>query len=451
MPEAAAAEALTVEAPSTALIDAAAAEVKRRFAGADCTALYYHNFEHTLQVAKAAELISVLLDLTGEEREDLRLAAWWHDCGMLTEPGNGHEEVSAEMARAWLEEQGHPPERIARVKRLINATRIPHQPTDLLEEAIRDADLSNLGRPEYLDRLENLRREWQTRQDANADLSDDVKWYEENIAFVSGHQYLTSAANKLYGEQKRQNLERLEKKLKKTEKKLKKKAKKAKKKAKKKAEKRGKTAIQSEKSAQVMLKTTLRNNIDLTSIADGKANIMLSISSVILSIGLPVIATYIPQFTYLVVPAGVLLLTCVLTITYATLATRPVYTEGKTKLSDLKSGKTNLFFFGNYYNMGLGDYKEAMDAVLDDQEVLDNSILNDLYWLGVALGHKFNRLRICYGIFLTGMIVSALSFVVAFYFSGPLAESEIVPVGVFSPPADSLGVESSNTALPGPL
>ena len=413
------------------LIDLSAAEVKRRFAGADCTALHYHNLEHTEQVAKAAELIGALLELTDEEREDLRIAAWWHDCGMLTQPGNGHEAVSADMAREFLSEQNVPAHRIERVARLIKATQITHQPQDLLEEAIRDADLSNLGRPEYLDRLDNLRREWQARADGERDLSDDLQWYEENIAFVSGHQYLTAAANKLYGEQKLHNLVKLEKKLKKVNKKLKK--------ARKKAKKSGsKTAIQSEKSAQMMLKTTLRNNIDLTSIADGKANIMLSISSVIISLGMPLLAAYIPQFTYLVIPAGVLLLTCILTIVYATLATRPVYTEGKTKIEDLKTGKTNLFFFGNYYNMKIGDYKEAMSKVLADQEVLDSSVMNDLYWLGVALGHKFNRLRICYGIFLTGMILSSVAFVVAFYFSGPLSESAVIPAGVFSPPIDTL-------------
>ena len=431
-------ETVATETAPSDPIDMSAAEVKRLFAGADCTALHYHNFEHTQQVAKAADLIGAVLDLSEEELNDLRIASWWHDVGMLQVPGSGHEEAGAAAAFKFLSDLGLPPHRIERIQRLVLATRLTHQPTDLLEQAIRDADLSNLGRPEYLDRLESLRREWQARQDGGRDLSDDVQWYEENIAFVSAHQYLTSAANKLYGEQKLHNLERLEKKLKKVNKKIKKKAKKA---AKKKAKAKGKsekTVIQSEKSAQVMLKTTLRNNIDLTSIADGKANIMLSISSVIISLGMPLLAAYIPQFTYLVVPAGVLLLTCILTIIYATLATRPVYTEGKTKLEDLKSGSTNLFFFGNYYNMKMGEYKVAMKQVLNDQEVLDSSILNDLYWLGVALGKKFNRLRICYGIFLVGMILSALSFVFAFYFSGPLSESAIVPAGVFSPPLDSL-------------
>ena len=423
-------ETILIDEPQTKLVDLSSAEVQRKFAAADCTSLYYHNLEHTKQVVKAAELIGNIMGFSEEEREDLHIAAWWHDAGMLVRPGKGHEEEGAAEARAFLEGLDLPERRIERIQRLILATQVSHTPTTDLERAMRDADLSNLGRPEYRDRLENLRREWQLRPDSKRDLSDDVEWYEENIAFVAGHQYLTGAANKLYGEQKQNNLDRLNKKLKKIKKKARKKAKKA--------SGSDKTAIQSEKSAQMMLKTTLRNNIDLTSIADGKANIMLSISAMIISLGMPLLAAYIPQFTYLVIPAGVLLITCVLTIVYATLATRPVKTSGVTPLTELSTGKSNLFFFGNYYNMKMADYKEAMVKVLGNQEILDNSVMNDMYWLGVALGQKFNRLRICYGIFLVGMVLSVLAFVLAFYFSGPLSESQIVPAGVFVPPIDSL-------------
>ncbi len=423
-------ETTLIEDQGTYLIDLSSAEVQRRFAAADCTSLYYHNLEHTEQVVKAAGLIGNVMDLSEEDLEDLRIAAWWHDAGMLDRPGKGHEVKGAEEVRDFLRTQDVSEERIAKIESLILATQVSYAPSTPLQRAMRDADLSNLGRPEYLDRLENLRREWQMRPDSKRELDDDVEWYEENIAFVAGHQYLTGAANKLYGEQKQLNLDRLHKKLKKVKKKMRKKARKA--------SGSDKTAIQSEKSAQMMLKTTLRNNIDLTSIADGKANIMLSISAMIISLGMPLLAAYIPQFTYLIIPAAVLLITCVLTIVYATLATRPVKTSGVTELKTIGNGKSNLFFFGNYYNMKMADYKEAMTEVLANQEILDNSVMNDMYWLGVALGHKFNRLRICYGVFLVGIVLTVIAFVLAFYFSGPLSESQIMPEGVFVPPIDSL-------------
>ena len=422
----------SLDTNTATLLGPSAEEVTRRFADHDCATLPYHNLAHTEDVVGAAELIAQVEQFGPEEREDLVLAAWWHDVGMLTTPGRGHEQDSVEELTAFLRAQGVPAERIARIARLVLATRLAHDPADPLERAIRDADLSSLGRPDYRKRLDRLREEWQDRPDSRRDLSDEVAWLEENIAFLKGHTYLTAAGERLFGEQKEANLETLERRLTKRLKKRRKKKAKAKAKG-------SKTAIQSEKSAQMMLKTTLRNNIDLTSIADGKANIMLSISAMIISIGMPVLAAYIPQFTYLVFPAGVLLLTCVLTIVFATLATRPVETSGVTALDSLHDGKSNLFFFGNYYRMPIDKYKTGMKEVLATQELLDSSVLNDMYYLGVALGQKFNRLRVCYGIFLIGMVLSALAFVLAFYFSGPLSEAQIMPDTIMLPPGvDSL-------------
>jgi len=402
------------------------AEVARRFQEREDTHLLYHTLSHTREVAEAADRIACLSNFEPDDHEVLLVAAWWHDVGMLGcgDDPSSHEADSARQAREFLSEQGYSSERIDLVEQLILATNMGHTPSTELEKAIRDADLSGLGRPEYRERLKSLRKEWDAQGRLKAE--DRVEWLEQNKAFFESHTYLTPAAERLYGNQKNLNKDIIEKR-------LKKRIKKKKKKAKKKGKSSSKTAIQSEKSAQMMLKTTLRNNIDLTSIADGKANIMLSINAAILTLGMPILAAYIPEFHYLVVPGGVLLITCVLAITYATLATRPVKTSGKTEMSKLGDGSTNLFFFGNYYNMPLPKYKEGLREVLSDQETLDESVMNDLYWLGVALGEKFNRLRICYFIFLVGMLLTALSFVVSFYWSGPLNDAVNIPDTIMTP------------------
>ncbi len=425
------AETLKPDVRLSPIVVASQAEVEKRFRELDGSNLLYHSYDHTKDVVEAADRIALFSNFTAEDHETLLLAAWWHDIGMLSCDDNpiGHEEVSAEAAMDFLQQQGYPEHRMELVRSLIMATDIRYKPQTELEKAMRDADLSGLGRPDYRSRLKKLRKEWDNQ--GRLHVADRIQWLEENIAFFDSHTYLTPAAERLYGNQKLRNKDILEERLAKRIKKKKKKEKKKKKKS-------SKTAIQSEKSAQMMLKTTLRNNIDLTSIADGKANIMLSINAAILTLGMPILAAYIPQFHYLVVPGAFLLVTCILAITYATLATRPVKTSGTTDMATLDTGKTNLFFFGNYYNMELKKYKEGLREVLASQEVLDESVMNDLYWLGVALGEKFNRLRICYGIFLVGMVLSAVSFVVAFYWSGPLGnavelpESVIMPTGIDS-------------------
>ena len=409
------------------LVAASQATVSKMFAERDDSDLLYHSLSHTEDVVEAADRIASLSDFTPEEHELLLIAAWWHDTGMLNCAGNpiGHERTSCQLAADFLQSHGASDESIEKVKELILATDMAGKPDGKLAQAMRDADLSGLGRPDYRKRLKKLRKEWDAQGRLN--VADRIQWLEENIAFFQAHSFLTPAAERLYGKQKERNLEIIEGRL----------AKRKKKKDKKKS-KSSKSPIQSEKSAQMMLKTTLRNNIDLTSIADGKANIMLSINAAILTLGMPLLAAYIPQFPYLVFPAGFLLITCVATIVYATLATRPVRTSGKTDLDSISTGKTNLFFFGNYYNMPLDKYKEGLRAVFANQEVLDSSVMNDLYWLGVALGEKFNRLRICYAVFLVGMVLSATSFVVSFYWSGPLTEAVELPENVIIPAGDSI-------------
>lgn len=403
------------------IVAAAQAEVALLFRERETSKLFYHSKGHTSEVVEAADQIASLSGFSESDHEALLLAAWWHDTGMLMCGDNpvGHEKTSTEHATTFLQAKDYPPERVELVQNLIMATDMQHTPQGVLQQAMRDADMNGLGKPEYLDRLKSLRKEWDAQ--GRLHTKDRVQWLEENIAFFNAHSYLTPAAERLFGEQKKLNLEILEKRLKKRIKKKKKKANKSKK------SNSQKSVIQSEKSAQMMLKTTLRNNIDLTSIADGKANIMLSINAIILTVAIPLMSTYIPSYNYLIIPTAVLLLTSLVSITYATLATRPVKTKGSTDLSEIGTGKTNLFFFGNYHTMNIDDYKKGLKVVFANQEILDSSVMNDLYWLGVALGQKFNRLRICYAVFLIGMVLTVLTFVITFYNADPLSQAVQIP------------------------
>ncbi|MFK8056082.1 MAG: Pycsar system effector family protein [Saprospiraceae bacterium] len=397
------------------IVAAAQAEVALLFRERETSKLHYHSHEHTREVVEAADQIANLSGFSESDHEAILLAAWWHDTGMLLcgDDPVGHEKTSTEQVNLFLKKHNYPQDRTELIDKLIMATDMSHTPATDLEKAMRDADMNGLGRPEYRDRLKSLRKEWAAQ--GRLHTTDRVQWLQENIAFFNSHSYLTPAAERLFGEQKEQNLKRLEKQLAKREKQKSKSSKKKDKTSKESSA--DKSAIQSEKSAQMMLKTTLRNNINLTSIADGKANIMLSINAVILTVAVPLIGTYIPTYNYLMMPTAVLLLTSVISITYATLATRPVKTSGSTDLSQIGTGKTNLFFFGNYHSMNIADYKSGLKKVLASQDILDSAVMNDLYWLGVALGRKFNRLRICYAVFLAGMVLSVVSFIIAYAFA----------------------------------
>lgn len=182
---------------------------------------------------------------------------------------------------------------------------------------------------------------------------------------------------------------------------------------------RKKSPIESSKATQMMFKTALRNHIDLTGIADNKANMMLSINALIITIAMPLLASNFIGNEFLLLPSSILLLTCILSVIYATLATRPIKMKGSINMDNLEKGNSNVFFFGNFHKMTLDHYRHAMETVIQDDEILEKSIVNDLYFLGRALGNKYSKLRTCYLIFMIGITATVIAFVVSFVRSLP--------------------------------
>lgn len=366
----------------------------------------YHSLQHTFKVRDAARELANSMGLTEEEQELLDLAALFHDTG-FTESYEGHEAVSRQIARAFLEKFDYPEDKIEQVLLLIDATYPPKYPGSKLEAVIKDADLSNLGREDYFESLEDLRYEWAVFLNHTY---DDGEWYELNFKFVKDHEYFTPAAIELYGAQWELNRQRL-KKLRHKEQKP---EKKDKKKVEKESSKPGVGPISASKSAQMMFKTALRNHLDLSNLADNKANIMLSVNALIITIVMPLAASYVRSNLFLLIPMGTLLATCLTSMIFATLATRPIKMMGYTSRENIAGGRSNLFFFGNFYRMTFAEYQEGMQQVVADDTNLEGSIMRDLYYLGHSLGRKYGQLRICYTIFMWGVIATVVVFGISY-------------------------------------
>ncbi|MCB0572771.1 MAG: HD domain-containing protein [Phaeodactylibacter sp.] len=380
----------------------------------------YHSLSHTLKVHQAAVELGRAMGLSRHDMETLELATLFHDVG-FSETYEGHEAVSGQLARKFLAGQNYPKEKTEKVLSLIDATYPQKIPANTLEQVIKDADLSNLASEHYLDILEGLRHEWAAF--LNATYSDD-EWYKLNYKFVKNHQFYTDAAKEMYGFQwdvNRRKLKELrdghapeahEHNGKKDNKKEK--EKKKDKEAASEAKEAGPGAITSSKSAQMMFKTALRNHLDLSSLADNKANIMLSVNALIITIAMPMAVSNIKGNLFLLFPLGTLLATCLLSMIFATLATRPIHMTGYTSKQQISEGKSNLFFFGNFYRMKYEEYEEGMQEVVADDNSLESSIMRDLYYLGHSLGNKYRQLRICYNTFMFGIILTVIIFAISY-------------------------------------
>jgi hypothetical protein len=167
---------------------------------------------------------------------------------------------------------------------------------------------------------------------------------------------------------------------------------------------------------ETMFRTSLRNHIQLSQIADGKANIMLSINSIIISVVLSFLFPRFDQNPILVLPTSVLILVCVSALVFSIISTIPKVTRGVFTKEEIRDKTANLLFFGNFYKMDLEDFEWGINEMMKDKEFLYGAMIRDFYNLGKVLSFKFKYLRISYIVFMLGVIFSVLVFAAAFVF-----------------------------------
>lgn len=169
------------------------------------TNLYYHNMKHTIDVTTEVELIGWSEGLPENEVLLLKVAALFHDTGHIIRYGAGHEENSCKFAQEILPHFKYSQEKIDKIKRIIMATKLPHQPTDILEAVIQDADLDYLGRTDFVPVSNDLYRELKERNMVGT----IDQWNENQIKFISAHQYYTKTAHSLREVNKQVQIERI--------------------------------------------------------------------------------------------------------------------------------------------------------------------------------------------------------------------------------------------------
>ncbi len=370
----------------------------------------YHNYDHTVAVVEAVDEIAEGADLSKEETEMVLLAGWFHDTG-FTEKYYGHEDVSKEIAERFLRENLYPEEKIQKIIACIEATRYPQHPTNILEGVLCDADLSGIAGKKYMEKANFLRRE---REMVQEKVVSDQEWYQSEIEFLSAHKYYTPYAHLKFDHRKAMHVLELKDLLKETQEDSQKDLKKKMDKTSQKMEKEKKP----ERGIETMFRVAMSNHMNLSKMADDKANFLLSINGIILSFA---IANLLSKFdttnnAFLILPTGVLMIVCLLSLIFAILSTRPKVAEGKSSRADIEGKKANLLFFGNFHSMSFEDFKWGFNEMMADKEYLYGSLIKDLYFLGKVLGVKYKLIRTAYTIFMWGIILTVFSYAASYYY-----------------------------------
>ncbi|MGK2860571.1 MAG: Pycsar system effector family protein [Chitinophagaceae bacterium] len=388
--------------------------------------LLYHSLDHTRKVVDNANEIASHYDLSERDIIVLNLAAWFHDTGHLYTEPSGHEQKSAELMREWLagkeENAGYADE----VEKVILATKLSTVPYGLIQEIIKDADTFHLGTSDFKKMDKLLRKELSLR---NLGITN-VDWLRNTLILLESHQFYTSYCSNLLDAEKQKNMGKLKKKIEKTQ------------------DNNGTAMIASEdakskkdksnqsgliaKGIQTMLRLTSENHMKLSEMADNKANILISVNAIIISVILSVLIRKIEVDKHLAIPTFIFLATGLTTIVLSILATRPKITKGSFTREDILNRKTNLLFFGNFYKSPLEEYKWGMGMMMKDPNYLYGTLVDDIYYLGIVLGRKYRLVRIAYSVFMIGIILSAFAFILAITFNRS-APSTVIIDGTGSP------------------
>ncbi|HUF09777.1 MAG TPA: Pycsar system effector family protein [Rhodothermales bacterium] len=165
------------------------------------------------------------------------------------------------------------------------------------------------------------------------------------------------------------------------------------------------------RGVETLFRTSYMVNMNLSSLADAKSNIMISINGIIISIILGSISAKIDTNPWLIIPTVILLIGCLASMVYAVLAARPRVSSKFITLDEVRASKANILFFGNFARLTEDEFIVGMTDLLRNTDLVYVNMMRDTYGLGLVLLKKYRLLRYSYSIFMVALIVGVAAFV----------------------------------------
>ena len=161
-------------------------------------------------------------------------------------------------------------------------------------------------------------------------------------------------------------------------------------------------------SVDNILRLNYSNQLRLTLMADTKANIMITVSSIVFSITLANISNALLFYPLMALGlSSVIALVCAIIVIMPSIA----YPQTKSGHIDRNSDLFNPLFFGHFAHIPIREYKEEYAKRLMTDEYIMDALTSDIYGIGrVIATNKFKYLRYSYVSFLTGLFSSILIF-----------------------------------------
>ncbi len=395
------------------LLRSAREHVFALFRRAEHLSLDYHQFTRTREIVDACKEIARGSALDDEARDVVVLCAWFYDACYAT--GSDDHDRSRELCVQFLEQQQgrrptpdqiaacfHGIEGVSGVSAAGDGDRGASDaggiPTgqESASDVLHDGVLSVLASDAYLERAELLRLELQRRSGTTF---SDAEWTQQCIDFFGAHPYRTRFAQLRYGRERGANLARLQKLLRRQKKQL-----------------EGGVATRVGKGAETLYYHFTRIQTGLIGLADRRTSTMIHVNAIMMSIVVALLARRIHTERDLLFPT-VLLLCVNVTVVFLAMYSmragrRGLFGRSSLSAAEAREHDANLLALTNETTLSLSEYSQRMSELLADPAQFQRRVIEDLYFGRRVLVERGKTLRFTYGIFIYGVTLAIVVFVV---------------------------------------
>lgn len=171
--------------------------------------------------------------------------------------------------------------------------------------------------------------------------------------------------------------------------------------------------IEGRNTADYLLRTAQQHHAQISAMADTKANILITVSSIVLTLALSRLGDPQLRLSLLVLSIAILF-----SLLLAVLAILPRFPKNQGRAQP----PFNLLFFGHFATLPLARYREEMARVLDQDAQVYKTLVDDLFGIGYYLyHHKYKYLRWSYLFLLVGFLAACGVQVLGWWIELPLA------------------------------
>ena len=377
--------------------------------------LTFHNYQHTTGIVALVEKIAhspipdhASQNISKSSIEIAQLAAWLRNTGYLIDYNNPQDR-SIHIAKEFLSLNNYPTANFEKVINCLVAS-ASNRASTIEEQLLLDAINGYHYTSDYFQQHPLLRLEWELIQNKKISTLD---WNQIQLQYLLKTKFFTPYAKLNFEPVLANNIFTQKNKVQKNL-------------------RTGEVSMEEDGSlrkfqglerklpsdaTQTFFRTNYRNHINLSAIADNKANIMISVNAILISVLISLL-TYqnIAETRPMVLlPVVIFLFTGLVSLIFAVLSIRPKVTSLNPEGTQTEIAKRNIIFFGNFVHMKLEEYESAMDAMFRDGELIYGNMVRDLYFLGKVLDKKYRYLTLSYNTFMIGFVATVVTFLVAIF------------------------------------